>query len=87
MVEAYLGRQGRGSGVFDLTGDEMLAPALHQSSALAEHVGPRVCLCDGIPELMGEGELAGCPVRTVLQRPGAEGCLETVQGRVESGSP
>ena len=68
MVGAYLSRQGRGSGVFDLTGHEMPVPALHQSSALVEHVGPRVGLCDGIPELMGEGELAGCPIFAVLQR-------------------
>ena len=83
MAGAYLSRQGRGSGVFDLPGHEMLAPTLHQSSALVEHVGPSVCLCDGIPELMGEGELAGRPVSTVLQGPGAEGRPEPVQGGVE----
>ena len=67
---------------FDLTRHEMLAPALHQSSALVEHVGPSVRLCDGIPELMAEGELACRPVFAVLQRPGSEGGAEAMQGCV-----
>ena len=44
----------------------MLSPTLHQSSTLVEHVGSCVRLRDRVTELMGEGELAGCPVSTVL---------------------